>query len=202
MGGLAVLFFIVLYLVIAFKVVGKFKGSRYQSLVLGLAVLIPSGDAMVGRLYLKYLCAKEGGLKVYRVAEHVEGFMSNGTHSDYWVQERGYQYGEDRLANGLTTRYSKQGDKVIREDNVSPKSKYKLNLLNLGDARHIFMRQQFAVEAVNSTEILATDTQVYFNGGWAERFLAAFSDAGGGSVSRCDNSRLDYEMLVATVLKH
>jgi len=202
MGGLAVLFFIALYLVIAFKVVGKFKASRYKWMVVALVVLIPSGDAVVGRIYLKYLCAKEGGLKVYRVAEHVEGFMGNGTHNDYWVKERGYQFAEDRPVSGMTTRYSNKNGQIIREDNVLPNSRYKLSLLNFGQVKHFYMRQQYVLETMNSGEILATDNQIYFNGGWAEKFLAAFSDAGGGSVARCDNSRLDYENLVTSVLKH
>ena len=60
MGGLGVLFCIGLYLFIAFKVIGAFKTSRYQWLVIALVVLIPSGDAVVGRWYLQHLCAKEG----------------------------------------------------------------------------------------------------------------------------------------------
>lgn len=49
MGGLAVIFFIALYLVVAFKTVGKFRAPRYKWLVVGLFVLIPTGDAVVGR---------------------------------------------------------------------------------------------------------------------------------------------------------
>lgn len=55
---------------------------------------------------------------------------------------------------------------------------------------------------MDAREVLATSTQVYFNGGWAEKFLAAFSDAGGGSVARCDGVELDYKGLVASTFKH
>jgi len=98
MGGLAVIFFIGFYIFIARKLFKRFDGSRYKWLVLVLIVLVPTGDAVVGRLYLKKLCAEEGGLKVYRVAEHVVGFMDD--NRDYWVQSDGYQFTEDYPVNG------------------------------------------------------------------------------------------------------
>lgn len=202
MGGLAVVFFIGLYIAIAYWVFKRCGGSKFRWLALALAVLIPSGDAIIGRLYLKHLCAEEGGLKIYRVAEHVDGFMGDGSHSDYWVKEHGYQFAEDRPVNGMTTRYSQQNGQIVQKDKVLPISKYRLSLLNFGETKHVYMRQQYVLKTINTGEVLASDTQIYFNGGWAERFLAAFSDAGGGSVERCGNSRLNYEKLVVTVLKH
>lgn len=202
MGGLAVVFFIGLYIAIAYWMFKRFDGSNFRWLVVALAVLIPSGDAIVGRLYLKNLCAVEGGLKISRVVEQVDGFMGDGSHSDYWVKEHGYQFAEDRPVNGMTTRYSQQNGQIVQEVKVPPKSKYRLSLLNFGETKHVYMRQQYVLKAINNGEVLATDTQIYFNGGWAEKFLAAFSDAGGGSVARCGNSQLNYEKLVVTVLKH
>jgi hypothetical protein len=186
MGGLAVLFFIGLYFVIAFKVVGKFKASRYKWLAVALVVLIPSGDAVVGRLYLKYLCSKEGGLKVYRVAEHVEGFMSDTSwDGDYWLKNDGFKFSESRPVNGMVTRYSMQDGKLITENRVIPKSKYRLRSLHIGDTKNIYLRYQYVLDDMQSGEVLATHTEVGFNGGWAERFLAQFSDAGGGGVAWC-----------------
>jgi len=205
MGGLAVIFFIGLYIFIALMVFKRFDGSRYKWLVLALIVLIPSGDAMVGRVYLKYLCTNEGGLKVYRVAEHVEGFMDDGSHSDYWVKEHGYQFSENRLTNGMTTRYSKQNGQLIREDKVISRSQYRVSSSHIGDTKNIYLRSQFVVDT-SQGEILATDTQIAFNGGWAERFLAMFSDAGGGTVAWCSNTELDsvvrHRRLVSSTLKH
>ncbi|MDO8262338.1 MAG: hypothetical protein Q7T21_03835 [Gallionella sp.] len=187
MGGLAVIFFVALYVVIAFKVVGKFKASRYKWLAVALIVLIPGGDAVVGRVYLKYLCADEGGLKVYRVAEHVEGFMDD--YRDYWVKNREYQFSEDFLLNGKVTRYSKQNGQIVREGNVMPRSQYRVSS-SFGNTKDLYLRSQFVVETLQG-EVLATDTQISFNGGWAERFLALFSDAGGGTVAWCTNTELD-----------
>lgn len=205
MGGLAVLFFVALYLVVAFKVIGKFKASRYKWPIVALIVLIPSGDAVVGRLYLKHLCAEEGGLKVYRVVEHVQGFMDDGSHSDYWIKEHDYQFSEDRLTNGMTTRYSKKNGQIVQENSVVPQSLYRVSSKHIGNTKNIYLRSQFVVDTPQG-EVLATDTQIAFNGGWAERFLAQFSDAGGGTVAWCNNTELDpvirHRRMVSSVLKH
>lgn len=205
MGGLAALFFIGLYIAIAYWVFKRCGRSGFRWLVLAVAVLIPSGDAVVGRLYLKQLCAEEGGLKVYRVAEHVDGFMDDGSHSNYWVSERGYQFAENRPINGMTTRYFKQDGQIVQADNVLPESQYRVRSQNIGSVHDRYLRNLFLVESIPNSEILATDTQIAFNGGWAERFIALFSDSGGGTVAWCTNTELDpvarHRKLVTTALK-
>lgn len=204
MGGLAALFFIGLYIAIAYWVFKRCGGSSFRWMVLALAVLIPSGDAVVGRLYLKHLCAQEGGLKVYRVAEHVDGFMDD--YRDYWVKAGKYRFTEEFPINGKVIRYSKNNGKIIREDNVLPQSQYRVRLQHLGSVHDRYLRNMYLVESIPNGEILATDTQIAFNGGWAERFIALFSDAGGGTVAWCTNTELDplvrHGRLVSTTLKH
>lgn len=203
MGGLAALFFIGLYIAIAYWVFKRCGGSNVRWLVLAVAVLIPSGDAVVGRLYLKQLCAEEGGLKVYRVAEHVDGFMDD--YRDYWVKAGKYQFTEEFPVNGKVIRYSKNNGQIIREDNVLPQSQYRVRLQHMGDVHDRYLRNMYLVESIPNGEILATDTQIAFNGGWAERFIALFSDAGGGTVAWCTNTELDpvarHRRLVTTALK-
>lgn len=203
MGGLAALFFIGLYVFITYKIVKRFEGSRYKWLVLALMVLIPSGDAVVGRLYLKHLCMEEGGLKVHRVAEHVEGFMDD--YRDYWVKEGKYQFSEEFPVNGKVTRHFKQNGQMIREDKEMPQSKYRVRSQTVGSVHDRYLRDMFLVESISNSEILASDTQIAFNGGWAERFLAQFSDAGGGAVAWCTNTELDpvirHRRIVSNTLK-
>lgn len=205
MGGLAALFFVGLYISIAYWVFRRFEGSNFRWLVLALAVLIPSGDAVVGRLYLKHLCAEEGGLRVYRVAEHVDGFMDD--YGDYWVKEGKYNFSEQFSAGGKSVmRYSKQDGQIVREDNVLPMSRYGVGLKNMGSVHDRYLRNIFLVESIPNGEILATDTQIAFNGGWAERFIAQFSDSGGGTVAWCTNAELDpvvrHRRIVSSTLKY
>ena len=178
MGGLAALFFIGLYISVAYWAFKRFERSSLRWLVLAVAVLIPSGDAVVGRLYLKHLCAQEGGLKVYRVVKHVDGFMDD--YGDYWVKEGKYNFSEQLSVGGKSVmRYSRQNGKIVREDNVLPMSRYGVGLKNIGSVRDRYLRNVFLVQSIPNGGILATDTQIAFNGGWAERFIALFSDSGG-----------------------
>jgi len=199
MGGLALIFFIGLYIFIARKLFKRFDGSRYKWLVIVLIVLVPTGDAVVGRLYLKKLCAEEGGLKVYRVAEHVEGFMNNDR--EYWIEEYGYQFSEDLPSNGVTTRYSKQNGGIVREVKVSPESQYRL-LLKHFDQKKTYRYSQYLIEEIASGEILATQTQIGFNGGWVDKLIAAISD-GGTSPAWCTYTEFHNPAeIVKRTLKH
>lgn len=205
MGGLAVLFLIGLYFVLAVIAIVKVKSVWAKGVVLLAALLIPTADAIYGRIKLQEMCEAEGGLKVYRVAHGVEGFVDFGTHSDYWVSVYGYQFAENRILSGTTTRYSKQNGQVIQENQVTPKSQYRAIFKDTGDTVDRYSKNQFIVETMQG-EILATDTQTTFNGGWAERFLAQFSGSGGGAVAWCKNTELDpvkrNRNLVLRTLKH
>ncbi len=205
MGGLTVLFLLGLYLVLAIVAIVKAKPVWAKGLVLLAALLIPTADAVYGRIKLKQMCAVEGGLKVYRVAHGVEGFADENSGSDYWVKEHGYQFIEDLPTSGPTIRYSRQNGQIIGEENVSPKSKYRVRGKYIGWLKDSYLRHQYLIEST-SGELLATDTQIAFNGGWAERFLAQFSDAGASSVAWCINTELDpvkrYRKMVLSTLKY
>ncbi len=61
MGGLAVVLLLVGYLALSVWLIAKVRGARAKLIVLAIALLLPTADAIVGRLYLKHLCAREGG---------------------------------------------------------------------------------------------------------------------------------------------
>ena len=161
------------------------KVSPLKWFVVGLVVLLPTADMVVGRVYLKYLCAKEGGLKVHRVAEHVEGFLDDGAVTEYLPRELGYRFIEGRSSSGRYFRYTRTDGTFVREENIVPISKYRVRSIHIGDTRSMYMRYEYVVEDIRSAEVLAVDTEIGFNGGWAERFLAQLSDAGGGGVAWC-----------------
>lgn len=202
MGGLGFLFVVALYIFVAYKVVAAMERRWIKAVAIIVVLLIPTADAIYGRIKLRNMCEAEAGLKVFRVAEHVEGFMDD--YREYWIKEGKYQFAEDMPKNGKVTRYSKQNGQIVREDNVMPRSQYRVSS-TFGNTKDIYLRSQFVVETLQG-EILATDTQIAFNGGWAERFLAKFSDAGGGAVTWCGNTELNplvrHEKLVTTTLKY
>ena len=206
MGGLAVLALLGFYIFLAIKVFKAAKTTSTKAIALLLILLIPTADAIYGRIKLQQMCKAEGGLKVYRVAHNVEGFADDNAGSDYWVKEHGYQFIEELATNGLTVRWSRQNDQTVVEEKTYPKSKYQVSLKRIGWINDPYLREQDVVEEIASNEILATDTQIAFNGGWAERLIALFSDAGGGTVAWCDNVASDNWQrkvkLILTTLKH
>lgn len=190
MGGLAVLFLMGLYIALTLVAVAKVKPIWGKALVLLAALLIPTADAVYGRVKLKQMCATEGGLKIYRVAEHVKGFLADST-DEAMLKKYGFEFTEGESSAGKYYRFQNQNGRVLVEENIAPKSQYRIRLERTGDTKNRYMRNQYIVSVISTGEVLATDTQIAFNGGWAERFLARFSDAGGGSVAWCTNTELD-----------
>ena len=61
MGALLILFLVIAYLVISIWAVAKVRSGWGKLVALTLAVLIPTADAVYGRMKLKALCA--GGIR-------------------------------------------------------------------------------------------------------------------------------------------
>ena len=186
MGGLGALFVIGLYIFIAYKVVKWARPTWLKALALMVALLIPTADAIYGRIKLKQMCAVEAGLKINRVAEHVEGFMAS-TADELWLKQYRYQYSEGHRSPQKYYRIARQDGQIVVEENVIPKSRYRLTDKYLGEKK-AYSHYQYLIEDMATGEVLATDTQLTYNGGWAERLIAMFSDAGGGNVAGCSNS--------------
>lgn len=204
MGGLAVFVLIGLYIFAGYKLVKSIRLGYPKWLAIAALVLIPTADAVLGRIYLQHLCATEGGLKVYRVAQGVEGFMTDSRDvSGMYVEKYGYKFSEGTPVNGRVNRYSKNNGQIVKEKDVLPKSKYRLRAISTGE-NNIYLKQALIVETFPGAEVLATDTQIGFNGGWALRFLGGFSDAGSSRVW-CDREITlvrRYREIIASSLKH
>lgn len=203
MGGLGFILVVALYIFIAYKVVEAAERRWLKVVMIIAALLIPTVDAIYGRIKLKRMCEAEAGLKIYRVVEHVEGFMAS-TADESWIKQYGYQFSEGERSTKKYYRIAKQDGQIVIEENVIPKSQYKLRKHNFGE-KDAFSHSQYLIEVSATGEILATDTQLTYNGGWAERFLAMFSDAGGGNVAWCSNNpypEIRIQSLVNGALKH
>lgn len=183
MAGLGVLFFVGLYFFIAYRIVKATKTKRTKWLAIVILVLIPTADEVVGRVYLQYLCATEGGLSVNRVINGAEGFVDSSIPTEYWVKERGYQFVESPPSNGRVVRFSRQNGQIIRENDVAPKGLYQTQFRRVGE-KIAYLKYINEVSVVSTGEILASYTQIGFKGGWAARLLASF---GGSNPVWCKN---------------
>ena len=150
-----------------------------------LIVLIPTTDAVIGRLYLKHLCETENGLKVYRVAEHVESFIGNA--DEKWVKKYGFKFVEECYSSLNCYRFIEKNGDVVREDKTLAVSQYSLRH-SYGDENSVYSREQDLIEDSITGDVLASDTVLAYKGGWVERFLGAFSDAGAGNVAFCSHN--------------
>lgn len=202
MGGLAILVIFGIYAGLAFKVIGSTRSSKGKLLAFGIFVLIPTADAVLGRIYLGRLCVSDGGLQVNRVESGVDGFMVDSGVSDYWVKTQGFQFVESGPTGGTVNRFTRQDDKIVYEERVAPKSLYRFRLA--GDKEGLYWKQQWRVEVISTGEALATDTNIGFVGGWAEQLLARFTGAGAGVVTWCETGSVstnNYAKVVLSSLK-
>jgi hypothetical protein len=202
MGGLSVLALLGLYIFLAITVFNAAKTTSAKAIVLLLALLIPTADAIYGRIKLQQMCKAEGGLKVYRVAEHVEGFM--GYADEEMITKYGYQFVESCDVSKNCYKFSKKNEDVVKEYKVTPKSKYRLRLI-YGNNKDIYNHTQYIIEDIATSEVLATDTALAFRGGWVERFLDRLDGDVGDNVALCSNlpdSLIRIKNLIISTLKH
>lgn len=221
MGGLAVLALLGLYIFLAITVFQAAKTTSAKVIAVLLILLIPTADAIYGRIKLQQMCKAEGGLKVYRGAQGVEGFMYDFA-DERWITQYGYkflevdeypgesEYEAKRIGLKKYTRFFNNNGQIEREEGVIYKSKYRFKTRNLNyhpaivDEKRSYDRFQDSIEDIATSEVLATYTSIDFNGGWAERLIALFSDAGGGAVASCPEGSAyrDKYALITNKLKH
>jgi len=203
MGGLAVLFLLGLYFILAVMAIVKTKPLWAKALVLLAALLIPTADAVYGRYKLKQMCATEAGLKVYKVAHNVEGFM--GYADEEMITKYGYQFVESERTHGKYYRVSLSNGYIVTDENVTPKSIHRFRLvrdfemLNY-NKKQSYSRNQEIIENIATSEVLATYTHLAFTGGWAES---------PGNVAWCSTEPFlnkpyvdPIKLLITSTLKH
>lgn len=202
MGGLLVLVLVGLYLWIAYVVVRKVPKIWGKALALVVAVLIPTADAVYGRLKLKHLCETEGGVKMFRTVEGVEGVRSFLGADEYLLKEGRYRFVEGAEGSSGMVRNTMSSDgSVAKEKNVTAKSLFSLEY-EPANSTGWFRKSTYLVKELASGEILGSDTNIVFMGGWIERFIGGLY-GGSSGVRECasDASVVRARKLVYSTLK-
>jgi hypothetical protein len=161
---------------------GTQKAKKWMAgLVIAVFVLIPTADHYAGKLYLYYVCAKEGGVKIHRVVEGIEGFQDKHTGADGWFKY-GYRFMEGTKPTGKPVRYTLDTTGRIQEETVfSPMAKYVLDH-NRSRLFYNITRDESVIEEIKTNEKLAVDTSFYFDGGW---FARIYCSGYGGCGTSC-----------------
>lgn len=190
MGGLAILLIVVLYITLAAWLVVRAKGWWRKAAVGLIAFALPTADGYFGRKYVEHLCAKDGGLKVYRVVKDVEGVLGLAPDSQT-LKRTGYRFIEyagsfsdpkrairriERLAEG----------QILEEFDAKPRARYAIER-KLGGTEFPsnVAIADMQVRELASGEVIARFRKYSGGSGWAERFLASFTGAGYAQGTEC-----------------
>jgi hypothetical protein len=209
MGGLAILLIVVLYITLAVWLVVRAKGWWRRSVVGLIAFLLPTADGYLGRKYVEHLCAKDGGLQVYRVVKDVEGVLGLAPDSQT-LKRTGYRFieyaGSFSDPKRAYRRVGRMPDGQIVEE-FDAKARARHEVVTKHDRiREVWVRYARTDDIVRdreSTEVLVRYRRYGGGAGWAERFLGQFTDAGGPGGVSCPpyEERPGAEQLVLLVLK-
>jgi hypothetical protein len=185
MGGIAILLIVAGYLALSVWLVVKVPW-RWKPVVLVAAVLVPSADSLWAHYVTMPRVCKDAGLKVYGKADKAGGLRLS-TADESWVTKHGFPFVEGEGAPGRYYRISMQGDRIVREQEVQPKARYLSESQGVSPARGI-RGTIYRVRDVTTGQVLGELVDFGYGGGWAERFLASFTDSGPGPIflNSCD----------------
>jgi hypothetical protein len=209
-GGLAILLIFAIYVVGALWLAYKVKRWPRKALVLVLAFLLPTADTFLGMTYVEHLCDRDGGLKVFRVVENVDGVLGLAPNKAT-LDRTGYRFIElDRRPAGDPSRSYRRVERlssgeVAESFEASPKASYEL----VSEHRRVnlFLVQYGVLDDLVrdrvSGEVLARYRRIGGGAGLAVRFLGQFSDAGFAAAASCPppNERVHMEALAILALK-
>lgn len=199
MGGLLVLALIGGYIWGVTKIFICIDTYWGKTLIVVAAILIPSADAIYGRIKLTQMCEAEGGLHIYRVVEGVEGFDDpSGPPDDEWITKYGYRVVEGTELGGEPSRLVRQPDgRVIREMGITPMTKY-IYEMDKGDSKDIFDRSGSHIRVRRTGEVLSRDVNINYAGGWFERFVNGLY-AARGTAGTCGPIVSIHELIFKTL---
>ena len=201
MAALLIFFLAWLYYRVVRKVLKRVKPYWGKALVIVIALLIPTADAMYGRHKLKRLCAQEGGLHIYRVVEGVKGFESPSIRPDKgWLGIGKYQFMEGEDSPGKYSRLSLRPDGTyLREVDITPVSEYVYEYIP-GGIKNIYSKAEQRVYVRATGEVLGRYVNIYYAGGWVERAINGLYAAHGNS-GMCEPHFMHSEDFILKVLK-
>lgn len=199
MGGLLVLALIGGYFWGITKLVKSAPKLWQKALIVVAALLVPTADAVYGRIKLRQMCEAEGGLHIYRVVEGVEGFEdSSGPPYDRWLTQYGYRVVEGTELGGKHSRLTLQIDgNIVREFGITPTTDY-IYEIESGNPASTYDQDGSHIRVRNTGEILSRDVNINFAGGWFERFVSSLY-AARGTAGTCGPVVSIHELITKTL---
>lgn len=208
MIGLGFLLALVIYIVIALALAFWIPRALFDTprariiariVVLLTFVLIPTWDIIPGKLYFDHLCRTEGGLKIYKTVEGVEGFyyFPGAEFRQEALDQYGYKYVEAGTAASFY-RYSLKDGGLAKEKINQLSSKYGVQLLNTDLFWNITKYSEIIVN-LQTKETLATKRQFYYPGNWVQQKVKPLLGGGRFCPLLPPDSPLNREFYVSTL---
>jgi hypothetical protein len=174
MGALLIIFLGAVYVLIAYKVTVRVRPWWGKTIAIAVFVLIPTADAVYGRIKFNQMCETEAGLKIYRTAEDAQGFYnSQMPPSDQWIRKYGYRFIEGRALGGKDARMSLRPDgTILLETEVMPISKYAYEVKRSAPGE-TYSRTEQNIRMRETNEVLSAQVNISYAGGWFNRFVAS-----------------------------
>jgi hypothetical protein len=191
MGGLGILVILVAYVAAAVWLAMRARTWWRRVLVGAVAVLLPTTDAAIGRMVVRHLCGKDGGLAVYRVERNVEGVLGLAPNRAT-LERMGFRFIE--LDRGKADpgrairRIERMSDgEIVESFDSKPRAGFKVEQVLAGKTLLTtgYGTRDLQVSRMADGEVLARFRNYSGGTGWAESFLAQFTDAGVPTGTDC-----------------
>jgi len=197
MGGLLIIIISAIYFGLAIYIsLWAVKRPIWKGISLLSFALVPSADAIYGRLTFQGLCEREAGLKILRV-EEAEGFrdLVRTPESD-WITKYHFQFVEGTLINDLVERKEYKNGNVQLITSATPIAKYELQHQEVERTPYIW--KYTVIERPKEHEKLGEFVNILYLGGWVERMFSGMYSAK-TTVASCQ-PHASYEYTIQLVL--
>jgi len=159
------------YVFLARLIMKRMPSRKARYIVAAIFILIPTWDMIPSWLYLEYLCKTEGGLKIYKTVDNVEGFYEE----DYYYQKEnvlktyGYKYLESReIGTGKFIRYVLgENSQITKEEVNNPISNFEFIGRNINMRLPLTIyKDEYIIRDIRTKEILSMMKHFHSSGGW------------------------------------
>ena len=171
MIGVFVLLVSAIYVWVAYVITKRMPSRKAKYVVVAAFVLIPVWDVVPEWFYLQYLCRTEGGMKIHKTVDGVEGFrdtVSLGIVNSALLKH-GYKYVEGK---NKTRYYRDSAGNVVKEGIENYLSRYELtSQMNVELPLTLYMNEWRIIDR-KTNETLATMKNFTSAGGWIKNLMS------------------------------
>lgn len=200
MSGLYLIAIVIAYSAGALWAAGRIRSAWGKALAVVVAFLLPTADAVYGRLELERACKAEGGTKILRTVSGVDGFYSPYADEKF-ITRYGFRYVESGLTPRSYVRLERAEGKLKRTPIDQPGSRYQFRERH-GAPADTYLVDRYEMVDRSTDEILAVTTNINYAGGWVERVVGKVAGSRPTAVTcNVGNSLQVHEKLITSTLR-